>query len=140
MPAAFLVTSSPNSNNFSLSFIIPHEEFKAPYFKAPKCYPVVVPLPLPLPLTPSPSHQFLCTVNGSAQTHLPMKCAQATLREKPFSVGVSYMSFGIRQTRAWFLASAFISHKFLGMLPNLSRPPCPYMHHLKTIPIFQWCL
>lgn len=44
------------------------------------------------------------------------------------------LSFGIRQTWAWFLASTFISHEFLGMLPNPSRPQCPYVYILAQEP------
>lgn len=90
----------------------------------PTC--LVVPIPLTWPPTPSPFHQFL---NASSREISPGHTGREAV-----SVVVTNVGFGIRQTWAWFLASTFISHEFLGMLPNPSRPRCPYVYILAQEP------
>lgn len=90
----------------------------------PTC--LVVPIPLTWPPTPSPFHQLL---NASSREISPGHTGKEAV-----SVMVTNVGFGIRQTWAWFLASTFISHEFLGMLPNPSRPRCPYVYILAQEP------
>lgn len=47
------------------------------------------------------------------------------------------MGFEIRQSQAWFLASAFMNHEYRGMLASLSTPRQPCVSNLSVKPISQ---
>lgn len=80
------------------------------------------------------------SISSNFHIHLPRKLAQATLREKQFSVMVSHRGFRIRQTWAQFPASTVIIHEFLATFSNLSRPRYLYVHHPWTTAISPRCL